>query len=479
MPMRTRTNIHTLAGLVATHRIPGCDKLLTMPAGPRPPVEVYAERRARIASRLQRESGALLLFGGALQTRANDTEFRFRPDSDFHYLTGLEEPGAVMLLRPDGDDLRFCLFVRPRDRDAEIWSGRRIGPEGAIEQFGASEAFALGELDERLPALLDGCENVFLPVGRWPGLDASLAKAVSSLRRRNREGRTPPLRYGEAADLIGEDRIIKDAAGLDSLRRAIDISAAGHLAAMRQTRPGMWEYEIDALLEYEFRRRGSTGPGYGSIVGGGDNATVLHYVDNRDQLRAGEVLLIDAGAEWDYFSGDITRSWPISGRFSAEQRAVYEVVLAANRAGIERTVVGSNIDAIHETCLDVLCEGIAELGLIEGLSPGASAAAQIREQDLYKRFYMHRTSHWLGVDVHDAGRYTIGGESRPLEPGHVLTVEPGLYIAADAPEVPDRFRGIGVRIEDDVLVGPERPEVLSAAAPKTIDELEAIIGSGG
>jgi Xaa-Pro aminopeptidase len=448
--------------------------------GPRPGVEVYAQRRARIASQLRRESAALLLFGGALQTRANDTEFRFRPDSDFHYLTGLEEPGAVMLLRPGSgsDELRLTLFVRPRDRDAEVWSGRRIGPLGAVEQFGATEAFALGEVDERLPGLLDGSETVYLPIGRWPSLDATLAKAVSSLRRRNREGRTPPRRYGEVADLLGEDRIIKDAAALASLRRAIDISAAGHLAAMRQTKPGMWEYEVEALLEYEFRRRGSSGPGYGSIVGGGDNATVLHYVDNRARLAEGEVLLIDAGAEWDYFSGDITRSWPVSGRFTAEQRAVYEVVLAANLAGIERAVIGSNIDAIHETCLDVLCQGIAELGLIPSVEGhGPTAAAQIRDEGLYKRFYMHRTSHWLGVDVHDAGRYTIDGKPRPLAPGHVLTVEPGLYIAGDDMEVPERFRGLGVRIEDDVLVTADGPEVLSAEAPKLITELEAIIGS--
>ncbi|PRP99038.1 aminopeptidase P N-terminal domain-containing protein [Enhygromyxa salina] len=450
-----------------------------MPAGPHPSVEAYAQRRARVATQLQRESGALVLFGGALQTRANDTEFRFRPDSDFHYLTGLEEPGAVMVLRPgpDGGDLRFSLFVRARDRDAEIWSGRRIGPIGAVEQFGASEAFALAELDERLPALLDGCETVYLPIGRWSSLDASLAKAVSSLRRRNRDGRTPPLRYGEAADLIGEDRLVKDAAGLASLRQAIDITVAGHTATMRQAKPGMWEYEIEALLEYEFRRRGSTGPGYGSIVGSGDNATVLHYVDNRDRVRDGDVILIDAGAEWDYFSGDITRSWPVSGKFSGEQRAVYEVVLAANLAGIERAVVGSNIDAIHEACLDVLCEGIAELGLIESLT-GPGAAAQIREEGLYKRFYMHRTSHWLGVDVHDAGRYTLGGKPRALAPNHVLTVEPALYIAGDQRDAPERFRGLGVRIEDDVLVRAEGPEILSAAAPKQIDDLEAIIGSG-
>jgi Xaa-Pro aminopeptidase len=255
------------------------------------------------------------------------------------------------------------------------------------------------------------------------------------------------------------------------LRQAIDISAAAHVAAMQQARPGMWEYQIEALIEYEFRRRGSSGPGYGSIVGGGDNATILHYVDNRDVLRDGEVLLLDAGAEWDYFSGDITRSWPVSGRFTPEQRAVYEVVLAANLAGIERAVIGSSIDAIHDACVEVLCEGIAELGLIK------ATPKQILDDKLYRKFYMHRTSHWLGVDVHDVGRYTLGGAPRPLAAGMVLTVEPGLYIAADSEDVAAGFRGIGIRIEDDVLIGPEGPEVLSAAAPKTIAELEAIIGT--
>src|SRR5690606_18984357 len=225
----------------------------------------------------------------------NDTEFRFRPDSDFHYLTGLEEPGAVLVLRPtpdSADGIDFTMFVRPRDREAEVWSGRRSGPLGAVERFGASEAFDLDELDERLPKLIDGCETVYLPLGRWPELDTALLRAVAKLRRRNREGATPPFRYGEVADLLGEERLIKDPAALDSLRHAIDISAAGHVAAMRRTRPGMWEYGVEALIEYEFRRRGSSGPGYGSIVGGGDNATILHYVDNRDRLRDGDILLI-------------------------------------------------------------------------------------------------------------------------------------------------------------------------------------------
>jgi Xaa-Pro aminopeptidase len=440
-------------------------------SGPNP---TYAERRARIAATLRSESAALVLFGGALRTRSNDTEFRFRPDSDFHYLTGLEEPGAIMVLRPGAgaDELKFTLFVRPRDRDAEIWSGRRIGPVGAIEHYGANEAYELRELDEQLPKLIDGCEQIYLPVGRWARLDAALRRAVTHLRRRNREGTTPPLRYGEVADLLGEDRLIKDQAALASLRRATEISAAGHVAAMRRTQPGVFEYEVEAVLEYEFRRRGSSGPGYGSIVGAGDNATILHYVDNRDQLREGDILLVDAGAEWDYFSGDITRSWPVSGRFTPEQRAVYEVVLAANLAGIAKSVVGSSIDAIHEACVEVLCEGLAQMGLLPG------TATEIREQQLYRKFYMHRSGHWLGVDVHDAGRYTLGGKPRPLAAGHVLTVEPGIYIAADTKDVPEAFRGIGVRIEDDVLVRDEGPEVLTFGAPKGIAEIEAIVGVG-
>jgi Xaa-Pro aminopeptidase len=445
-----------------------------MAARPRPSLEVYAQRRARVARSLREQAAALILYGGVLTVRANDTEFRFRPDSDFHYLTGLEEPGAIMVLRakPGSDDeLEFTLFVRPREREAEIWTGRRIGPSGAIERFGASQAFDLDELDDRLPKLIDGCETVYLPLGRWPELDATLLRATAQLRRRNREGSSPPLRYGEAADLLGEDRLIKDPAALDSLRRAIDISAAAHVAAMRRTRPGMWEYEVEALIEYEFRRRGSSGPGYGSIVGAGDNATILHYVDNCDRLRDGDILLIDAGAEWDYFSGDITRAWPVSGRFRPEQRDLYQVVLEANLAGIARAVVGSSIDAIHEACVEVLCQGIVDLGLLEG-SP-----ARIFEEKLYRKFYMHRTSHWLGVDVHDAGRYTIGGTPRPLAPGQVLTIEPGLYVAADLDDVPDGFRGIGIRIEDDVLIRSEGPEVLTAAAPKLVSELEAIIGT--
>lgn len=439
-----------------------------------PDLECYAERRVRISRRLHAENAALLLYAGEQRARTHDTEFRFRPDSDFHYLTGLEEPGAFAVLVPGSgpEDAELTLFVRPRDPDAEVWTGRRIGPEGARERFGAKAAHGLDDLDEVLPGLLDGRACVHLPLGRWPVLDGALKRALTWLRRHNRDGRNPPARYGEVADLLGEDRLLKDPAALASLRRAIDISAAGHLAAMRTTRPGMWEYEVEALIEYEFRRRGSSGPGYGSIVGTGDNATILHYVDNCDRLTAGEVLLIDAGAEWNYFTGDITRSWPVSGRFTPEQRDLYAVVLAANLAGIELAQVGGDLLAIHEACVRTLSLGMIELGLLAG------PLDRVLETQDYRRFYLHRTSHWLGVDVHDAGRYTLDGKPRMLTPGHVFTVEPGLYVPRSCEDVPEGFRGLGIRIEDDILITETGHEVLSASVPKQVVELEAILGSG-
>lgn len=445
-----------------------------MPRTPQPSLDAYAERRARLVRRLFDEDAALLLYGGELRTRANDTEFPFRPDSDFHYLTGLEEPGAVALLRPgsSADAAELTLFVRPRDPEAETWSGRRIGIEGACASFGAAQAFVLGDLDDKLPELLDGRRCVYLPIGRWPWLDAALQRAQQTLRRRSRDGQSPASHYGEVADLLGEDRLLKDPAALASLRSAIEITAAGHLAAMRATKPGMWEYEIQALIEYEFRRRGSSGPGYGSIVGAGDNATILHYVDNCDRLEAGQVLLVDAGAEQHYFTGDITRAWPVSGKFTPEQRDLYEVVLAANLAGIALARVGSDLLAIHDRCVEVLAAGLIELGLLHG------TLERVLETKDYRRFYPHRTSHWLGVDVHDVGRYSLAGKQRMLTPNHVFTIEPGLYVPAHYEDVPPGFRGLGVRIEDDVLITELGCEVLTAAVPKQVVELEAIVGSG-
>jgi Xaa-Pro aminopeptidase len=436
-------------------------------------MDVYRARRERIAARIRPHNGVLLLHGGALRTRSNDTEFPFRPDSDFHYLTGLCEPGAIAVVRsgrtPEED--AFVLFVRKRDRDAEIWSGRRVGPQGAMERYGATEAHPLSALGAELPKLLDGAGAVHVALGRWPALDRKLLAGIEFLWRRNRTGKRPPSAIHDARHLLGEERIVKDPAALASLRKAVSISAAGHREAMARVHPGMHEYEIEALLNYEFRRSGGTGPGYGSIVGGGDNATILHYVDNQDALKDGELLLVDAGAEWDYFSGDITRTYPVNGQFTGAQRELYEVVLRANEVGIDKSVVGSNIDAVHQACLEVLVDGMRALGLVTG------SRDEVIETKAYEAYYMHRTSHWLGVDVHDAGAYSLDGSPRALEEGFVFTVEPGLYVAADAEDAPEELRGTGIRVEDDVLITAQGPEVLSADCPKTVTDLEALVGS--
>lgn len=437
-------------------------------SAPKTSVEDYRNRRKRIGEQLG--DGVLVLHGGGLRMRSNDTEFRFRPDSDFHYLTGLSEPGGVLVFRP-GRDPETVLFVRPRDPKAEVWAGRRVGPEGAEELYGADEAYEIGKLAEELPKLIDGASAVYTPVGRNRGFDNRILDAIEKLRRRNRWGDTPPEAINDARIVLGEDRMLKDAAALASLRHAVDLTAAAHVEAMKAVRPGMHEYEIEAILEFHFRRNGSSGPGYGSIVGGGDNATILHYVENSDRLDDGQVLLVDAGCEWELFSGDITRSYPVGGRFTPAQRALYDIVLEANEVGVADTVVGNDIDSIHEKCIRILCEGLRELKLLDG------SVDEMIEEKTFERFYMHRTSHWLGADVHDAGKYTLERKPRPLQPGFVLTVEPGLYVAASDEEVPPEFRGIGIRIEDDVLVTESGPEVLSHAAPKRPDEIEALVGS--
>jgi Xaa-Pro aminopeptidase len=441
-----------------------CDAGTVVPFDPSARIDIYAARRARIAARLG--DAVLVLYGGELRTRSNDTEYRFRPDSDFHYLTGLREPGAVMVLRGHAEP-RFVLFVRPRDADAEIWSGRRVGPEGATARYGADQAHPLAELGEQLPKLLDGARAVHLPIGRWRALDNHVQRALDHLRRRNRWGESPPESLHDARVTIGEDRIVKDAGALAALRRAVEITVDAHLAAMAIVRDGVHEYEVEALLEYEFRRRGAEGPSYGSIVGAGDNAIILHYVENDAQMHDGQLLLVDAGAEVELFAADLTRTMPVAGRFSSAQRDLYEIVLAANRAGIAHATVGGDIDTIHRTCLRILCEGLHGLGLLDGDIDGAL------EQESYKRYYPHRTSHWLGADVHDAGYYTLSRQPRPLQPGYVLTVEPGLYVPVDDERAPAELRGCGIRIEDDVLVRGEGPEVLTARAPKSIEDVEA------
>jgi Xaa-Pro aminopeptidase len=466
-PLRTGTHDLAHAGSEGPPAAPAYPLAVVIPSAP--DLAACRARRARLSARIG--DAALILFAGEQRTRSNDTHFRFRPDSNFYYLTGLVEPGCVMVLRP-GREPGLTLFVPAHEERDALYHGRRTSPDDARARFGADQAFTLPELEAQLPRLLDGVADVYLPFGTWSAEGRAVLAAIERLRAGDRRGEDPPTCLRDARALLAEDRIVKDEAALASLRRAIEISAAGHVAAMRATRPELHEFEVEALIEHEFRRRGASGPGYETIVGSGARANVLHYTAARGQLRAGELLLVDAGAEWDLFTGDITRAWPVSGKFTPVQRDAYEIVLAANEAGIAAARVGSDIDAIHTASLRTLCDGLRALMIVP------TGTDEMIEKELYRPYYPHKTSHWLGADVHDAGRYTIGGRPRPLQAGFVLTVEPALYFPEGDQAVPSGLRGAGIRIEDDVLVTPQGPEVLTAAAPKQVAALEALIGQG-
>ena len=427
--------------------------------------EYLARRRALMAA-LPADS-AVLLPGAALVTRSRDSEFPFRQDSDFHYLTGFPEPDALLLLlpgRPEGESVLFC---QDRNPLMEAWTGIRLGAEGAVREHGVDQAFENAEREERLEALLDGRRTLYLP------LDSAEAMAIaeevrSALGARVRRGAEPPGALADVAPLIHEARLIKSEAELALLRHAGEISARAHVRAMWAARAGLAEYHLQAELEHEFYWQGGSGPAYASIVGSGANACVLHYIENRATLQDGDLVLIDAGAEFDLYAGDITRTFPVSGRFSEAQRALYERVLRVQEQAVAAIRPGVTLAELHDGVVRGLTEGLIELGLLEG-----EVQARIDDES-YRRFYLHSTSHWLGLDVHDVGAYRQAGEPRALAPGMVLTVEPGLYVPADD-DIPEAFRGIGIRIEDDVAVTAHGHEVLTAGVPKQPDEIEALM----
>ena len=424
---------------------------------------LLAGRRASIMEAMG--GGVLLLAAAPERVRTGDVLYPYRQDSDFDYVTGFPEPEAVAVIAPDAPQ-RYLLFVRPRDPERELWVGHRAGPEGAVERYGADAAHALDDLEKVLAPLLEKAPHVYHTVLR----DDPLAGRLLGVIRRAQAGRpragSGPTAIREPGEILHEMRLHKDAGELARIRHAIAIACEAHREAMRSARPGMLEYELEALIDFTFRRRGASGPAYPSIVASGPNATVLHYTSNDRPLGAEELILIDAGAEQAGYCADVTRTWPTGKRYSAPQRDLYEAVLAAQAAGIAAVCPGVTLEAVHTATLRVLVEALVRLGLLQG--PVDEAIAK----ETYRRFYMHRTSHWLGRDVHDVGRYGIDGAPRPLEPGMVFTVEPGLYIADGG--VPEAFRGIGIRIEDDVLVTATGHEVLSAAAPKGVAEIEAL-----
>lgn len=438
---------------------------------PAPDIAPFRARRDRLAARMQAAGGGVAVLATAPERPRNrDTHYPYRFDSYFHYLTGFGEPEAIVVLVA-GETPRSVLFCRAKDEEREIWDGRRWGPEAAREAFGFDEAHAVDEFDARIPDLLADQPQLWCGFGYDAAWDARLTRALNAVRARTRSGVTAPHGLRDVLAELDEMRLVKDASELAIMRRAGEISAAAHCRAMRATRPGCHEYEIEAELLHAFRAAGSQAPAYPSIVASGPNACILHYVENDRLMRDGDLLLIDAGCELDGYASDITRTFPVGGRFSGPQRDVYDLVLAAQHAARAATRPGNDWNAAHEAAVRVLAQGMLDLGLLQG------SLDAVLEQHSYRRFYMHRTGHWLGRDVHDAGEYKQDGQWRTLVPGMVMTIEPGCYIRP-AEDVPEAFWNIGIRIEDDALVTEDGCEYLTDGVPREAGEIEALMRDG-
>ncbi len=427
----------------------------------------FARRRKQLMRMMGRDSIAIIPTSDE-QLRNRDVEFPFRADSDFYYLTGFHEPDAVAVLIPGRPHGEYLLFCRERDPEMETWTGRRAGTQGAVDDFDADDAFPIGDIDEILPGLMERCERVFYTMGSRPQFDQRVMEWLNRLREGARKGLRAPDEFVSLEHLLHDMRLYKSRSEIRVMRTAARVACRAHMRAMQHCRPGKSEYEVEAELLYEFRRAGMV-PAYSSIVGGGANGCVLHYTANSAPLQDGDLLLIDAGAEYDCYASDVTRTFPVNGRFSAAQKALYEVVLAAQTAAIKKVRPGNHWNAPHQAAVRVLTRGLVKLGILKG------KPADLIRNEAYRRFYMHRTGHWLGMDVHDVGDYKVGGAWRELEPGMVLTVEPGLYIPAGTRGVAKKWWNIGIRIEDDVLVTRDEPDVLSEAVPRTVAAIEALM----
>ena len=439
-----------------------------VPAAPAPiGREEFARRRRQLIKAMGREAIAIIP-AAPVHLRNNDVEYAYRQDSNFFYLTGFAEPESVAVLVPGRPQGEYLLFVRDRDPARETWDGRRAGPVGARRDYGADDAFPIGDIDDILPGLMEGRAKVYYTVGIHREFDQRVLGWVNGLRAQAKQGRHAPYEMVALEHELHEMRLFKSRAECAQMRHAAEIAARAHVRAMRACRPGRFEYEIAAEIRHEFMRARAD-ISYLPIVGGGANGCILHYRENADELRDGELLLIDAGCEYESYASDITRTLPVNGRFTPPQRAAYDVVLEANLAAIEAVRPGASWNRPHEVAVQVLTAGMVRLGLLKGRVPSLVKSLA------YRRFYMHKTGHWLGMDVHDVGDYKIGDAWRQLEPGMVLTVEPGLYIPPGTRGIPPEFRNIGIRIEDDVLVTREGHEVLTTGVPKHAREIEQLM----
>jgi Xaa-Pro aminopeptidase len=427
-------------------------------------------RRRRQLMRMVGRGGLVILPTAAVKLRNRDVEYAYRPDSDFYYVTGFSEPEAVAVLVPGRPHGEYILFCRERNPERETWDGPRAGPAGAVETFGADDAFPIDDIDDILPGLIEQSERIYYTMGTHPDFDQQVLGWINKLRAQAGKGVGTPDEFVALDHLLHDMRLYKSRAEIAVMRRSAKIAAAAHCRAMRFCRPGIREFELEAEYVHEFRRHGA-GTSYQPIVGAGANACVLHYVSNQDAVADGDLVLVDAGCEVDCYASDITRTFPANGRFTEAQREVYEIVLAAQQAAIDEVRAGNHWDEPHVAAVKTITRGLVKLGLLKGRVP------TLIKNEAYRRFYMHRTGHWLGLDVHDVGDYKVDGQWRLLEPGMVLTVEPGIYIPPGLRGVPKRYQGIGVRIEDDVLVTRGDPEILSAGCPKAPDEIEALMAA--
>lgn len=428
----------------------------------------FAKRRRYLAEQMGENSIAILP-SSSVKSRNRDVDYPFRQDSDFYYLSGFNEPDAVLVIIPGREHGESILFCRERDPTKEMWDGYIMGPDRVNGITGIDDAFPISDIDDILPGMIEGTNKVFYSMGLDSQFDSKVMEWINIIRSKVRQGAHPPGEFVALEHALHELRLFKSAAEVKIMAEAAEISALAHIEAMKLCKPGLSEYHLESIIQHACANRGARFNAYPSIVGSGDNACILHYIENKSKLKSGDLVLIDAGCELDCYASDITRTFPVSGEFSLEQRSLYQIVLDAQYAAIEAVKPGNHWNHPHEAAVKIITQGLIRLGLIE------SDLEEAIEKELYKPFYMHRTGHWLGLDVHDVGEYKIDGEWRLLEAGMVLTVEPGIYISPSNKEVAKKWRGIGIRIEDDVLVTKSGCRVLTDAVPKEINEIETLM----
>ena len=430
----------------------------------------FSERRSELSKKVLDDS-AIIVASSPVKSRISDTDYLYRQDSNFYYLSGYEEPESILLIRPYAKKDNFIIFCRDRDPLKEQWDGFRSGQTGAVQDFGADKSLSISSVDSLMPELLEGAKNIYYSMSSPCGLDQRINTWVDQIRLNTRAGAEPPQNLLSLDSVIHEMRLLKSDEEIEVMKQAAEITTEAHIRAMKAVKPGMFEYQLEAEYLYAFNKNGARAPAYNSIVGGGNNACILHYVENNSELKDGDVVLVDAGCEYKYYASDVTRTFPVNGSFTEEQKQIYSVVLEAHKQSMDQLKPVNKWNLAHEKSVEVIVEGLIDLGIIK------SSKKEAIDTGEYSKYYMHRIGHWLGMDVHDVGSYKQDGDWRDLEPGMVMTIEPGIYILDSLEGVEDKWKGIGVRIEDDVLVTKKGFEVLTPDIPRSIEEVESTVQS--